>query len=219
MPLKTEFLYDISKSPAFELTYFICAASCFLRVFMSVRWFEFCRSFQAFFGFQVGVDTFFFSCCLNISTHFDILRESFDGDKKKFVEKHLELLNLVKDLNELFNEVVFCQFLLSSLQLCVLGFQVVIVESIAGLIVPAVYGLTIIIQLFVYSFGGQLIVNSSDAISENLYEVDRDLILMIARPQKSTMIKSVFFTADLPSFLSIMRFTGSLITMLKSFVK
>jgi gustatory receptor len=174
---------------------------------------------KIFSGFQVGVDTFFFSCCLNISTQFDILRESFDGDKKKFVEKHLELLNLVKDLNEVINEVVFAQFLLSSLQLCVLGFQVVIVQSIAGLIVPAVYGLTIIIQLFVYSFGGQLIVNSSDAVSQNLYKIDRDLVLMIARPHKSTMINSVFFTADLPSFLSIMRFTGSLITMLKSFVK
>jgi odorant receptor len=127
-------------------------------------------------------------------------------------------LESVEDLNKIFKKVVFAQFLLSSVQLCVLGFQIVVIENIAGLIVPLIFGFTIIIQLFVFALGGQLIVNTSVAVSENCYEVDRDLILIIARPQKLTLINSVFFTADLPSFLSIMRFTGSLITMLKSFV-
>jgi gustatory receptor len=150
---------------------------------------------------------------------FDVLRESFDGDKKKFVKKHLQLLELVKELNDIFKEIVFCQFLLSSMLLCVLGFQVVAVKSVASMIVPAVYSFTIIIQLFVYSFGGQHIVDTSDAVSKNIYKVDRDSTVIIARPHQRTLIKSVFFTADLPSFLFIIRSTGSLITMLKSFVK
>jgi hypothetical protein len=87
------------------------------------------------------------------------------------------------------------------------------------MIVPAVYSLTITIQLFVYSFGGQLIVDTTDAVSKNVYEVDRDSTVIIARPHQRTLIKSVFFTADLPSFLFIMRSTASLITMLKSFDK
>jgi hypothetical protein len=64
------------------------------------------------------------------------------------VEKHLEILDLVKELNETFKQVVFFNFLLSSLLLCVLGFQLVTIESFAGRIVPATFGVSVAIQLF-----------------------------------------------------------------------
>jgi odorant receptor len=165
----------------------------------------------------VAVECFFFGCCLNISKHFDILRESFDGDKKKFVEKHLEILDLVKELNETFKQVVFSNFLLSSLLLCVLGFQLVMIESFAGRIVPATFGVSVAIQLFVYAFGGQLIIDKSNEVARDFYDIDRNFLIMIARPRLPAKIQAGFFTANLPTFVSVMNSTGSLITMLKSF--
>jgi hypothetical protein len=40
MPTVSEFLYDISKSPAFELTYFVSTCAVFTRVLISVSQFE-----------------------------------------------------------------------------------------------------------------------------------------------------------------------------------
>jgi hypothetical protein len=131
----------------------------------------------------------------------------------------LNLLYLSKELNSLFGEIIFSQFLFISTLLCVLGFQVVMVDGVAGKMVPAVYGVTMLIQLLVYALGGQAIVDKSEAVANDFYEVDRDFLIITARPMKPSITKSIFFTADLPTFVTIINATGSLITMLKSFVK
>jgi hypothetical protein len=51
MPTGSEFFYDISKSPAYELTYFVCSSSIFLRVLMSVSQLKSQMSIQSLFGF------------------------------------------------------------------------------------------------------------------------------------------------------------------------
>jgi hypothetical protein len=105
------------------------------------------------------------------------------------------------------------------MMLCVIGFELVMVESLTDKIFPAVFGLAAIIQLSIYAFGGQLIIDKSDAVARNFYDVDRDFLILIARPLKPTKIKTLFFSADLPTFVSILNSAGSLITMLKSLVK
>jgi hypothetical protein len=168
---------------------------------------------------QIGVESFFFGCCLNISAQLDILRESFDGDKKKFVEEHFQLLELTKELNHIFKPILFFIFLLISSLLCGLGFQLVVLQNIGDRIVVAIFGTTIIIKFFFYSYGGQLIVNRSELIAQNFYNCDRDFLIMIAMPLKTNAIKSAFYTADLPTFLNVLRSAGSLITLLKSLIK
>jgi hypothetical protein len=92
-------------------------------------------------------------------------------------------------------------------------------DSVAGRIVPAAFGATIMISLFIYAYGGQLIVDQSNSVAENIYDLDRDSIIMITRPLRQTKIQSGFFTADLGTFVSVVNAAGSLMTMLKSFVK
>jgi hypothetical protein len=101
---------------------------------------------------------------------------------------------------------------------CVIGFELVMVESFIGKIFPAVFGSATVIQLFMYAVGGQIIIDKSDAVARNLYAMDRDLLVLTARPMKQTKITTPFFSADLPTFVTIMNSAGSLITMLKSFV-
>jgi hypothetical protein len=103
--------------------------------------------------------------------------------------------------------------------LCVLGFQIVMVDGIAGKMVPTIYGITMLTQLLVYALGGQAIVDKSEEVANSFYELDRDFLIITARPMKPSITKSIFFEANLPTFVTIINATGSLITMLKSFVK
>jgi hypothetical protein len=168
---------------------------------------------------QVVVDSFFFGCCLNISGHFKTLRNSFDGDKRIFIDKHLKLLDVAEEVNQFFKMIIFTEFTIISALLCGVGFQVVMLDTFGERIFSAIFGITMLIQLFIYAYGGQQIINESTAIGQNLYDMDSNLILVVRRALKPTIIKSVFFTADLPSFVTIINATGSLITMLKSLAK
>jgi hypothetical protein len=156
---------------------------------------------------------------MNISALFKILRFSFDGDKKNFVESHLKLFDLVTKLDKIYKLVIFADFLFGSMLLCFLGFQLVVIEGFIELVVPTLFIITIIIQLLIYASGGQMIVDGSEEIARDFYDVDRDFLILIARHLRPPMIKSLFFKADLPMFLTVMQSAGSLITMLKSFLK
>jgi odorant receptor len=146
------------------------------------------------------------------------LRESFDGDKKKFIENHFKILKLADELNRLFKPVVFAVYLVTSLLLCVIGFQIVVNESIPGRVEGAMFGFAIGIALFTYSYGGQLIMDKSSSVAEDLYEIDKDFVSIIQRSQKPSIIQAGFYKASLPLFTTIMNSAASLITLLKSFL-
>jgi hypothetical protein len=217
IPNDSEFFYEIGQSPAYELTLFIFTCQTYTVVVMSVSE----KSLQSgeasrHFHSQVGVDSFFYCSCSNLSAHFEILSESYDGDKKKFIEKHQTILSLTEELNDIFKPVVFIQFLISSTLLCVLGFQLVMLQGIKERIVVVTFAMAVIIQLFIYAYGGQ-IVDTSESVADDLYHSDRDLVAIIARSQKTAKISSGFFTANLKTFADILTSAHSLIAVLKYF--
>lgn len=79
--------------------------------------------------------------------------------------------------------------------------------------------MTIIIQLFIYAYGGQLVKDKSSSVAELIYEMDKDLVKIIARAQKASEIGAGFYVADLVTFSSILRSAASLITLLRSFIE
>lgn len=166
------------------------------------------------------MDSLFFGCCLNICAHFDILRKSFESpDKKKLIKYHQKILKLSNNLNNLVKPVVFTQFLISSLLLCVIGFQLVMIASIFKRVVALVFGLAIIIQLFIYSFGGQQIMDKSFTATSKIYDLDKDYRLVIMRSNKPLKINAGFYHACLPTFRAILSSAASLITLLQSLVE
>jgi odorant receptor len=156
--------------------------------------------------------------CLNIGAQFDILKKSFNDNRKKFIEQHQEILKLCEDLKRLTKPVIFTQFFLTSMQLCVIGFQLVMLEGLVKRIVPAFFGVAIIIQLFIYSYGGQTVLDKS-SFAEEFFDNDENLILIIRRAQKVVVFKAGFYEANLSSFQTIVNNTASLITLLKSFTE
>jgi odorant receptor len=83
----------------------------------------------------VSIDSVFSGCCLNLCAHFKILQHRFQAltasdlsPKNRdrliaVIRYHIEIVDLTKELNEVYMPVVFSQFLIASLQICVLGFQ------------------------------------------------------------------------------------------------
>lgn len=93
------------------------------------------------------------------------------------------------------------------------------VENIFKKIVALVFGLAIIIQLFVYSFGGQQIMDKSLSVTSEIYELDKDYLLVILRSKRLLKIEAGFYHACLPTFRAILSSAASLMTLLKSLVE
>ncbi|CAO1423916.1 unnamed protein product [Diamesa serratosioi] len=194
--MKSAFLYDISVFPNYEITYFI-----------------FCLATYA----TVAVDTLFFGFCLNICAHFNIIRSLTFADNlnyRGFVKYHQEILELCSCLNGIYFPVIFTQFLVSSVLLCVIGFQLVMAPDFFKILVLFAFSCAILIQLFVYAYGGTLIMEESSSVAENIYQ--KELLFCIPRAYKNCCIKSGFYTASLPTFTKILSSAGSYITLLQS---
>jgi odorant receptor len=125
-------------------------------------------------------------------------------------------LDVAENINKLYAPIIFGQFLITSLQLCVLGFQFVMFKSIMKKVVAGFYFIAMVIQLFVYTYGGQLVMDRSISVADKLYQTDNDLIIIIARSQKTSIIKSGFYEASSTTFSTILSSAASLITVLKS---
>lgn len=219
MPLKSNFPYDTSTSPNYELTYFVFSYATHVTICVCVRLAMTCAgkfSFLSDLLRQVGFDALFFGSCFNISAHFDILKNSFDGDKAKFVKYHQEVLDIAKDLDRLAKPAVLAQFLISSMLLCVIGFQIVTLEDFYRKIIVVIFGFAVIIQLFTYALGGQLVMDKAALVADNFYQLDRDLLIIMARTQKPLKIKAGFYETNLPTFSTILSSAASLITLFQS---
>lgn len=126
---RNSFLYDISVSPNYELTYL---------------WFVQC-TYLAAIG-SVGMDCLFYGSSINISSHFQIIQrkisdKTFDridassGRRvvtKEFVDVikyHQKVLDICGQFGHLYAAILFFQFLITSAQLCVIAFQLTLVSS------------------------------------------------------------------------------------------
>ncbi|CAO1428319.1 unnamed protein product [Diamesa hyperborea] len=201
MPTKAAFPYDISISPNYEFSYILICVAMFCIVFSSI-----------------SVDSLFIGFCLNICAHFQIIRSltfKEDFNYKSFIKCHQEIIVLCND--EIYVPVIFTQFLVCSMLLCGIGFQLVMTPDFYNILLLLTFSGATLIQLFIYAYGGTLIMEESGAIVENLYS--KDLILSIQIANKKSCIKSGFFTASLPTFLTILSSAGSYITLLRSLVE
>lgn len=166
------------------------------------------------------MDTVFFGFCMNISAHFEILRNLINEIKlEDFVEYHLQITHITKRLNKLFNVIIFTEYVFITLMLCTTGFQIVMCEDSIRIFAAVFHGIACIIDILIYSYGGQMIISSACAVTKDFYEFDKEYILVLMRTKLDVKINSLFYTACLPESSLIMGRTMSLITMLKSFVK
>lgn len=167
---------------------------------------------------QLAANSLFFGCALNICAHLDILRLMIHkSEMKEFIEYHRTILNLAKELNEIFKFIMIVEHLLLGVLICTIGFQLAMVQN-SSMLMTIGFGITAIMELFIYSYGGQMIMDKSSEICKELYEVDKNYLFILMRTNREVKIKAGFFHICLPTLTSILNSAGSMMALLKSMV-
>ncbi|KAH8374528.1 hypothetical protein KR200_000558 [Drosophila serrata] len=189
-------------------------------------------------AYASAVDGLFISFAINLRGHFQTLQqeiEHFDltlSEKdiqtglKSVVDYHEELLSLSTKLRSIYMPTVFGQFVITSLQVGVIIYQLVThMDSIMDLLLYASFFASIMLQLFIYCYGGEIIKVESLQVDvavrlSNWYlaspRIRRSLSMIIMRSQREVLIRAGFYDASLANFVAICRTALSLITLIKS---
>lgn len=154
---------------------------------------------------------------MNISAHFEIMQDLIhEIPIKEFAVHHQRLLSLGSKINKIFKFIVLEEYLMLSLLLCVLDFQIVINENKTKAIPGFFHGMAAITELLIFSYGGQKVMDSARDVCKNSYDPQHYFIMM--RTKRELKIESLTFHASLPTFSTTMSRTMSLIALMESFL-
>ncbi|XP_030371057.1 odorant receptor 82a [Scaptodrosophila lebanonensis] len=194
-----------------------------------------------------AVDGLFISFAIHLRAHFQALqyaiRTTSYGNKDgrdllgqeqeqqqhlliAVVNYHVLLLSLANKLCLIYMPIVFGQFVITSLQVGVIIYQIVThMSSIMALLVYLSFLGSILLQLFIYCYGGEIIKVESVMVSVAVQLSDwhravpkqrRSLALIMLRAQHQALIKAGFYEASLANFMAICRAALSFITLIQS---
>ncbi|XP_034487646.1 odorant receptor 82a-like [Drosophila innubila] len=189
--------------------------------------------------FASAVDGLFISFAINLRAHFQALQQrihelTFDLNQEQAVQQqitqvvqyHVQLLNLGKQLRITYTPIVFGQFLITSIQVGVIIYQILThMDSIMSLLVYFSFFSSIMLQLFLYCYGGELIKIESLQVGVAVQLADwnlatpkqrRSLAFIMHRSQREMLIKAGFYEASLANFLAIFRAAMSFIAVIQS---
>ncbi|KAH8310956.1 hypothetical protein KR044_003593 [Drosophila immigrans] len=199
-----------------------------------------------------AVDGLFISFAFNLRAHFLALQQriqqlTFDLPDEatqqqqmvQVVQYHVKLLNLAKQLRITYMPIVFAQFLITSIQVGVIIYQILTVgkhiyihlERFSELLLQHMNNVmallrffsffgSIMLQLFLYCYGGELIKNEAGLKFKcNYLQVGvavqlsdwhlatpkqrRSLAFVMHRSQRGMLIKAGFYEASLANFLAV----------------
>ncbi|CAG9806364.1 unnamed protein product [Chironomus riparius] len=169
--------------------------------------------------FNVLVDLTFFTCCLYICGHFEILRKTVNTrELKKFVDSHREIIEVATKLSKLYWPVVLIQFSMMALIFCIAAIQIIIIPEVSQKITAGTHLIGGTVALFTYSYGSQKVMDSALSVGDDIYQIDKNYLFILMRTQRLLKIKAGFIHACLPTFLMLLSWTVSLVTLIESFV-
>uniref|UniRef100_A0A182T790 Odorant receptor n=1 Tax=Anopheles maculatus TaxID=74869 RepID=A0A182T790_9DIPT len=179
-----------------------------------------------------------FSSCL--VAHFVIVQERFEslqfgaGNSQhhlgQLIEYHKHILHVSDRVIDAYKNVILNQLLISSILLCMLGFQLVLSAGTSIMVVYVAYGTAIIIQVTYYCYYGSQLYHESTLVHDavfksNWYEADvrtqKMLINCMMRAKKPVNAKSGFTEASLPTLraVAILNSAGSYVALLMSLME
>ncbi|XP_065364130.1 odorant receptor 82a [Calliphora vicina] len=221
LPMPMRFAFDFESFPGYEFAY-IYTGLVTLAVVM----------------YAVATDGLFVSFAINLVSHLKILQKSIEDNKfvksdeelhsdlKSYIEYHNLILSLYNELRDIYSPIVFGQFLMTSLQVCVIVYQLVThMDTILVLIINCTFLTSILLQLFIYCYGGEILKLESLMVGisvqlSNWYNLKpahrRMLVLLMLRSQREAIIKAGFYEASLANFMAILKAALSYITLIQS---
>ncbi|XP_013102265.1 odorant receptor 82a [Stomoxys calcitrans] len=221
LPMPMRFPFDFESSPGYEVCY-IYTGLVTLAVVM----------------YAVAIDGLFLSFTINLVAHLKILQhyiktntfkksdQELQSDVSFYVRYHNIILDLYKEIRDVYAPIVFGQFLMTSLQVCVIVYQMVThINTYLVFVINSTFLCSILLQLFIYCYGGEILKVESLMVGisvqlSNWYNLKpthrRMLCLLMQRSQREAIIKAGFYEASLANFMAILRAALSYITLIQS---
>jgi len=157
---------------------------------------------------------------LYISAHFKILREIIqDSEVKEFVTYHQQVLSITEKFRQIFKLEIFVVYSLLVLILCVTVFEVVMIDEIGQKFTAFASVLIAVIGLFIYSYCGQLVADSSTAVCDEFYKIDKNWLIVIMRTKKAVSLKVGFIDPCMMTFIRYLDHTFSLMAVVSHLTK
>lgn len=125
---------------------------------------------------------------------------------------------MVLKFKNLFKEIVFFEYLIMTSLLCVDGFQAIEISGVIKKINFFLHTANSLIDLFLYSYGGQILMDSAMSICDLNDKIDKNYVFLILKAQNELKIDTKFFSATLPTLCTILNRVMSLIALLQSFI-
>nr|WCC57444.1 odorant receptor 48 [Papilio glaucus] len=231
LPMRAWYPYDTSQSPAYELTYIHQVVALTLAANLNV-------------GKDSLVATLLAQCrcrlrllgqALRMLSHdMDVMEDRLTVEQEAIVstrlrdcvQRHQEALHAVVQLQACFSEPTFAQFTVSLVIICATAFQLVSqVGNVVRLLSMGTYLLNMMFQVFIYCYQGNQLSEESVRVAEAAYEAPwqtygatlrRSLLVVMARSRRAALISAGgFITLSLASFMSIIKASYSLFTLLQ----
>ncbi|XP_054725222.1 odorant receptor 82a [Anastrepha obliqua] len=221
LPMPMRFPFDFESTPGYQFAY----AYTILITFMVVM-------------HATSVDGIFVSFTNNLRSHFQALQyfietNTFDKsdallqqELRVYVQYHTRLLALSENVQRIFKPIIFGQFLMTSLQVCVIIYQLVTHMGVfMDMVVYCTFLSSILLQLLIYCYGAEFLKIESSAVGTavqmsqwyNLPPRHRHVLrLILLRSQREIIIRAGFYEASLANFMSILKAAMSYITFIQS---
>ncbi|XP_073822080.1 odorant receptor 24a [Musca autumnalis] len=189
-----------------------------------------------------GGDGLFMGFCFYISTLLKALQQDLEDvltilqrklsehdiykSLSHIIRRHNEIANITYKVSAIMEEMTLCHFITSSIIIATSVIDFLLVSGY-GSIVYVVYTCAVLTEIFLYCLGGTAVIESSQELALKAYtsnwyghsvKIQKMVLLIIVRSQRQLVVKVPFFTPSLPALTAILRFTGSVIALVKSVI-
>lgn len=170
---------------------------------------------------MLGTDILLYTLLILISMQFDIVKQDLkeaiaEGSSlNSIVNRHNQLLQLCKKLENIFSAFFLYNFLQSSFLICFIGFELSTTTDFSAFMKFVSYLEAVLIQILLLYHPGQILINSSlgitEGVSDSLWYTKspkkrKDLLLVIMQAQRESHLTAKKFSViSLKSFTSVSR--------------
>ncbi|XP_025266811.1 odorant receptor 46a-like [Camponotus floridanus] len=140
---------------------------------------------------------------------------------------HLCIIRLAKMINKVFSQVIFIQFFVSILVLCISLYYLYSHVIIIDIISLIIYVLCMFVQIFIYCWAGNEVILKSTGLSDAVYEMDwismpinkqKDLLIIMKRSTRPIIFTSSFLvTLSLESYVNLLKASYAAFNFLRQF--
>lgn len=189
---------DNTKSPSYELITVACICISFVVAHI-----------------VPAIDGMFITFSLNIKELFINVQEDLErctfydwkSEVRNIVQTHIKLIQVTEKLSKAFNEIVLAQILLTSAQICVIGFQILSGRAtILKVLANLMFLFVIMIQLCTYCYGGEQISHESFNMNKAVQLSDwyklhtfyrKDIGMVMMRSQRPLKVKAYIWETSM----------------------